>query len=243
MSRVISHIKLMNGLQAVTLPFIDEITGKPKPTETIIKEIITTATIPVYSQFVPWRREYTVNLSSLECIDKKNYIYKLPAFLTMTPIMYVIDVELPVRNERGTYGDIAPAYGINRSVTGVATSQAYMMVAGEMRSEPSFDYLGEGKIKLYGYPKCHLNFIVACEHMENGESIEDSCYDSFLELANLDVKIAMYNNLKLLDGIPTAFGNIQLKTEDLQSAESERKEWLEKARDSFHLDQGLESFM
>ena len=167
----------------------------------------------------------------------------LPSFLTLTPIMYVINVGLPYHNNRGTYGDIAPAYGINRSVQGVLSSQAYMMVAGQMRSEPTFDYLGNNQIRLYGYPRVPLTFKVACQHDPNGESIEDSCYDSFMQLAMLDVKQFLYNTLKLYDGIPTAFGNINLKIDDYQSAESDRNTLLDSWRDTFHVDLDIWSWM
>ena len=236
LSKVISSIKMQLGLYAITLPFKDDTTGQPVPTENIIREVLTTTTIPEYSEFVPWIREGDMNIIDLEMVDKDQNIFLLPRFLTLTPVKYVLDVHMPYHNYRGTFGDIAPAYGINRSVQGVATSQAYMMVAGQMRAEPTFDYLGENKIRLYGYPKCLVTFRVACEHEANGESIPDSCYDSFLELATLDVKEFLYNTLKLYDGIPSAFGQINLKIEDYQSAAQDKKEWMEKYRDTYHVD-------
>lgn len=243
MSKVVSSIKSSLGLYGITLPFKDDITGEPIPTENVIMNVLTTTTIPIYSQFQPWIREADCPVKSLKCIDNKYGIYLLPAFLTMTPVMYVADVYLPMHNNRGTYGDIAPAYGINRSVQGVIASQEYMMLAGQMRAEPSFDYLGDNKIRLYGYPKTVLTFRVACEHEPNGESIPDGCYDSFMELAILDIKMFLYNNLKLYDKIPTAFGEINLRIDDYSNAEGDRNALLEKWRDVFHLDMQWEEFM
>lgn len=243
MSKVVSSIKSSLGLYGITLPFKDDITGEPIPTENVIMNVLTTTTIPIYSQFQPWIREGDCPVKSLKCIDNKYGIYLLPAFLTMTPVMYVADVYLSMHNNRGTYGDIAPAYGINRSVQGVIASQEYMMLAGQMRAEPSFDYLGDNKIRLYGYPKTVLTFRVACEHEPNGESIPDGCYDSFMELAILDIKMFLYNNLKLYDKIPTAFGEINLRIDDYSNAEGDRNALLEKWRDVFHLDMQWEEFM
>lgn len=242
-SRAVSQLKMQLGLYAITLPFKDPVTGETTPTENTIMDVLQTITIPTYSQFVPWIREGTIEVSSLHVVDERDGIYMLPAFLTITPIMYVIDVSLPFHNTRGTYGDIAPAYGINRSVQGVATSQAYMMVAGQMRAEPTFDYLGNNKIRLYGYPKTRLVFKVACQHEPSGETIEEGCYDSFMELAILDMKMFLYNTLKLYDGIPTAFGNINLKIDEYQSADADRNALLERWRDTFHLDMDWEEFM
>lgn len=242
MSKVASSLKMSLGLYGITLPFKDPITEKPTPTENVIMDVLTTVTIPEYSEFVPWMREGTINIKSLKCINEREGIYILPAFLTTTPVKYVSDVSLPYHNTRGTYGDIAPAYGINRSAQGVITSQAYMMLAGQMRAEPTFKYLGNNKIQLFGYPKVDLSFSVACEHEPNGETIEDSCYDSFMELATLDMKIFLYNTLKLYDEIPTAFGPIKLKIDEYQSAEGDRKTLLDQWRETFHLDMEWEKY-
>lgn len=235
MSKVVSSIKMQLGLYAITLPFKDD-TGKTIPAENVILDVLKTTTIPIYSTFVPWVRECEIPVRRLKVINERQHVYQLPASLIQTPILYVLEVDMPIRNTRGTYGDIAPAYGINRSVQGVVTSQAYMMVAGQMRAEPTFEYMGDNKVKLYGFPKTDLVFKVACEHEPNGETIPDTCFDSFLSLAKLDVKMFLYNTLKLYDGIPTAFGQIQLKIDDYSSAEADREVLLDKFRDTFHVD-------
>lgn len=242
-SKCVSQLKMSLGLYGITLPFKDEQTGKPIPTENVIMDVLKTTTIPIYSEFEPWIREGEIPIQQLKVVDERKAIYMLPAFLTLTPVKSVDDVYMPYHNQRGTYGDIAPALGISRSVQGTVASQAYMMVAGQMRAEPTFEYLGNNKIRLFGWPKTTLAFRVACEHEPNGESIPDSCYDSFMELATLDVKMFLYNTLKLYDGIPTAFGEIKLKVEDYQSAEADRTQLLEKWRDSYHLSMGWETWM
>jgi len=236
MSKAISVIKTQLGLYELTLPFKDDITGETIPVENVIHEVLSTVTISEYSQFMPWKRTGLAHLGSLEVIDKKYDIYKLPNFLTLTPVMWVINVMPPYLNSRGIYNDIAPVGGISRSVGGVLTSQAYMMVAGEMRSEPTFNYLGHNQIQLQGYPKAILEFKLACEHEPNGETIKPSCYDSFMQLALLDVKMFLYSTLKHYNDIPTAFGNINLKIDDLQSAEEARNQLLEEWRNSSNLD-------
>ena len=242
LSKAISSLKMSLGLYGITLPFKDDITGKPIPTENVIRDVLTTVTIPEYSQFEPWVRIADCNLNQMKLVDRRNNIYLLPEFLTLTNVMYVRDVRLPSSITRGTYADITPVFGLNGSAQGVITGNAHMMLAGQMRSEPSFEYLGENKIKLYGWPRTVLTFEVACEHDANGESIPEGCYDSFMELATLDVKIFLYNTLKLYDGIPTAFGEINLKIEEYQGADAERTSLLNEWRDRFHLDMGLETF-
>lgn len=243
MSSVISSIKSQLGLYNITLPFKDPVTENPIPTENVIRDVLVDTTIPEYSQFVPWKRSGDISVSNLKVVDKNNSIYMLPAALTTTDVMYVINVSLPMQNSRGTYGDISPAYGISRSVQGVITSMEYMMLAGQMRSEPTFEYLGYNKIRLYGFPKTILTFEVACVHEPNGETIEESCRDSFMQLAMLDVQMFLYNNLKYYEELPSAFGNVKLKIEEFQGAGAQRDALLDKWGDTYHLDMGWESWM
>jgi hypothetical protein len=242
LSKAISSLKMSLGLYGITLPFKDDVTGKPIPTENVIKDVLSTVTIPEYSQFQPWIRIGDCDIKQLKCIDQRHNIYLLPAFLTLTNVMYVKDVRLPQSTARGTYSDVSPVFGLNESAQGVITGNAHLLLAGQMRSEPSFEYLGENKIRLYGWPRTMLTFEVACEHDPSGESIPDGCYDSFMELAALDVKVFLYNTLKLYDGIPTAFGEINLKIEEYQTADGDRKSLLDDWRDRFHVDMGLETF-
>lgn len=243
LSKAISSLKMQLGLYGITLPFKDSETGEPIPVENVIRDVFVTTTIPMYSQFQPWIRKMDANINSLKIVDILNHIYMLPTGLTVTEVMYMIGVTLPHYNNSGGYGSVYPAYGLGQAAQCVATGQAAMMLTGAMRSEPTFDYLGENKIGLYGYPKVVVTFVAACEHEPNGETIPVSCYDSFMELATLDVKMFLYNTLKLYDNIPTAFGNISLKAEDNQGAEAERNALLDRWRDTFHLDMNLEQFM
>ena len=242
-SRVISALSLQYGLYNITLPFKDADTGKTKPTDQVLKEVLSTITVPLYSQFVPWKREGTIHIKDMKRVPGHENVYFLPSWLTYTEVQYVIDIHLPYYNVRGTYGDIAPAYGINRSMQGVATSKAYMMAASQMRSEPTWDYLGHNQVKLYGWPKTNIEIEVACDHMDNLESIEAGCYDSFMELAQQDVKMFLYNTLKYHNELATAFGNINIKIEDFQAAEAERNAMLDRWRDTYHVDISPFSFM
>jgi len=242
LSKAISALKMSLGLYGIALPFKDE-NNNTIPTEKVLSDVISTVTIPIYSEFVPWIREYDEHKSKLTVVDKKKGIYMIPEFLTMTPIKYVLKVELPTYRV-DSYGGIYPSvYGSDRSAQAVINSQAQLMLHGEMRNEPTFKYLGENKIQLLGYPDSYITFKVGAEHMDSGETIKESCYDSFMELATLDVKMFLYNNLKLYDGMPTAFGQINFKIEEYQSADSDRTSLLNEWRDRYHLDLDFEQFM
>lgn len=235
-SSVVSQLMMQKGLTNLVLPFKDPTTGELIPADQVIQNVIKTVTVPIWSNYKPWMRTGSIDISKMKCVDRTHAVYMLPEFLTLTPVMYVFDVKLPFQNTRGTFGDVAPAYGINRSVQGVATSQAYMMLAGQMRAEPTFEYLGFNKIRLYGWPKTEIEITVACQHDPNLESIEDSCYSSFMQLASLDVEEFLYANFRFNKTIPTAHGNFELPIEDWQGAKEARLQLLDKWEDTFHLD-------
>lgn len=230
MSNAVSSLIQQLGLYYINLPFKEE-------TSEVIQTIIKTTTIPIFSEFVPNIKEIMTSTRDLRVVDRRQSIFQIPPQLCSTPIMYVMDVEVPMYTQRGAYGDITPAYGISRSVQGVITSKAYGMAAAQMRAEPTFNYMGENKVQLYGYPAGYLTIKVACQHDENGESIPQTCFGSFMQLAELDVKVFLYNNLKNFDKITTAFGVIDLKIDDYQSASSDRKALLDEWTNTFHLDQ------
>ena len=77
-------------------------------------------------------------------------------------------------------------------------------------------------------------FELACEHEPNGETIPYGCYQSFLELATLDLKEFLWNNLKHWDKIPSAFGTVDLKIDEFQSASSDKKALLDNIIGNFY---------
>lgn len=239
LGRVVNHLIYELGLYQTPLPFKDSTTGQPMAVENVVMNVLQTMTIPVYSQFVPWNKECIADLRSLKVVDDKLGIYILPAYLTITPVLWVNNVSLPPSVGRGTFSDIDLGIymGMSKSIQGIAAGQAQLMLADQIRQEPTFEYVGQNKIKLYGWPRTELVFSVAAQHEPNGESIPDGCYDSFLELATLDMKIFLLNQLKLYDQVQTAFGTINLKTEDYQAAIGERKELLDNWRNTYYVDQ------
>lgn len=230
MSDVVSHIILMNGLYNISLPFNE-------PTENVIQNVIKTSTIKVFSQFAPQKKEHTARRDQLKSVDKATHVYLLPGILTTTPVMYVIDIS-PEYNPpgRGFYQGIGSYYGIPEALRMTSVASSYAMAIGQARAEPSFEYLGHNKVRLYSFSNMPLTIKVACEHDVNGETIPDSYYSSFLKLAELDTKVFLYNTLKLYDGMASAFGTINLKIDELQSAIQDRETYLEEIRSTFHLD-------
>jgi hypothetical protein len=56
-------------------------------------------------------------------------------------------------------------------------------------------------------------------------------------LAVLDVEMTLYNLLKNMNNVGSAFKEIQLKIDEWSSAEGNRKTLIDKWTETFHLDQ------
>ena len=85
---------------------------------------------------------------------------------------------------------------------------------------------------------CYLDkirLIIGYQHADNLSTIPVDAEQSFYDLALLDMKIFLYNNLKYYDEINTAYGNIKLRIEDWSNAESQREDLLQKWSEVYHI--------
>ena len=242
-SNVINDIKLALGLETIALPF-------NKPTEVVLREIIQIS-VRTFSQFKPWIREGYENIKNLRSpdeISKKMNIYVLPGELTRTPVQYA-EVELASSQYQsieastnsftvGTpfvgFGSYYPQDILNATVTGAAINK----FAGVTSRPPTSKWLGYNRVQLFEIPEdAFLKFIVKCDHDPSLETIPESCRESFMELATLDVKRTLFNMLKNMNNVGSAFKEIQLRIDDWSGAEDARKALVDQWTSSFHLDQ------
>ena len=86
---------------------------------------------------------------------------------------------------------------------------------------------------MYGILDIEFNL----QHADNLSTVKKTMYDSFYELAILDIKNFLFGALKHFRNIQTAYGTITLDIDDWASSANDRKDLLEKWRDVFHLEQ------
>lgn len=241
-SELINDIKVTLGLNTIALPF-------KQPTENVIKEIIQMS-IRTFSEFKPCEKEgYELrkNLRSPNEQSKKVGIYFLPESLTTTKVRDACAYLASSQYQNGEvstnaftvgspfvgFGSYNPQDIINATMTGAAINK-YAAITSR---QPTSEWLGYNKIRLYDFPdNACIRFVVKCNHDENGESITDSCIESFKTLAMLDVKTSLYNTIKNMNNIGSAFKEIQIKIDDWSGAESERNTLVKEWTESFHLD-------
>lgn len=242
MSEVINDIKLMNGLNTLALPF-------KQPVETVIREALQVS-IRTFSRFKPLMKEGIVSRKALKSpsqLDAARGIYILPPELTTTPVqdayVYLANYN-GERHEQMTssfsvgspfvgFGSYGPQDMINATHTGAAVNK----YAGITTRTPTSKWLGANKFQLFDFPEdawCHIQ--VKVNHDENGETIEESCVESFMELANYDVQTMLYNTLKNFNNVGGAFKETQLKIDEWAGAAASRKELVNKWEQTFYYD-------
>ena len=241
-SEVINDIKMVCGLNTIALPYKDS-------TENVVKEILKTS-IRTFSRFKPYIKEGYSERKDLRSPSKsaeKESIYYIPEFLTTTHVHYADAYVASAENQNGEvttnaftvgspfvgFGSYYPQDILNATGTGAAINK----YAGVTSSVPTSKWLGYNKIQLFNFPKnIYVRFVVACDHDLTGETIPESCVESFMELAILDVQRTLYNQLKNMNNVGGAFKEIQLKIDDWSGAEAARKELIDKWTNTFHFD-------
>ena len=222
-SDVINDIKMSLGLETIALPF-------NKPTEVVLQEIIKMS-VRTFSQFKPQIREGYESIKNLKSpvqyaeaemasSQYQNAEAATNAFTVGTPFV--------------GFGSYYPQDILNATTTGAAINK----YAGVTSRPQTSKWLGYNKIQLFDFPEeCLIHFVVKCDHDLSLETIPVSCRESFIELATLDVKRTLFNLLKNMNNVGSAFKEIQLRIDDWSGAEDARNALIERWTNTFHFDE------
>lgn len=232
LSELIESIKMDLGIYGLSLPIEDF--------DAQIERIIQIKTMATFSQFYPFVRDVELDLADLdsETNDFNRKVYILPANLTLgRRIVSIHNVsQRPVGMGYG--GPDMMGYGGNSMVESFMLASVNADILSTMAPPQTFEFIQPNKLVLYNMNLYASRVIirVATEHFENLSSIPYTAWESFEELALIDVKRFAYGILKHYSQITTAHGTIDLKIDDWSNAESERREIVTKWRSSHHLD-------
>lgn len=242
-SEIINDLKMANGLNTVALPFNE-------PVENVISEILkgTVRTFSNYKHAKKEGEEYVSNLRSPDEQSRRRGIYFLPGNLTTTHVheasafaaSTVVSQSGEVNNNAFTVGSPFVGFGSyypQDILNAVETGAAINKYAAITSKPPTSKWLGYNKIQLFDFPEnVWAHFVVECDHDLSGETITESCRQSFMQLANLDVQRTLYAQLKNMINIGGAFKATQLNIDSWSGAEAAYWSLLEKWDESFHLD-------
>lgn len=231
LSTIVTRIKLKLGLMAIATPFenIDQ----------TITDIITDITIPVFSIYEPYKESITIHTHDLELEDKADYYerYLLPEFRTRK-LLYVFDVKYDTGslNGLGYYGGGMPMMQGNL-INQMMLANAGASLMNQMIPKLTFDFQPPRTLTIYNiFASSKIVIDFGFEHDKSMASIPETCRESFVELALLDVKENLYPTLKMYNELQTSIGNVNLRLDDWQNAEADRKELLNRWDDNYHLD-------
>ena len=231
-SELLTSIKMDLGIYGLRLPYENG--------DQALMDVIQLKSIKTFSTFYPYVVTKTVDLAKeLKCL-KEEYtesIYVIPELFGDRDIMYVRTINL--KSKLLGNGFISPTFdGSIETYNMLMMTQANANLASVAAPAITFKFVKPNKLHLYNVATAYgvIDIEFAVEHASNLSTIPITAWESFYELALLDVKRFLFNTLKHYTELQTAYGNINLRIDDWSNAESERKDLVERWRDVYHLE-------
>lgn len=232
LSELLTSIKMDLGIYGLRLPYENG--------DQALIDVINLKTIKTFSTFSPFVTTKSVDLTKdLKC-EKEEYtesVYVLPEIFGDREIMYIRTINL--KSKLLGNGFISPTFdGSIETYNMLMQTQANANLASVAAPAITFKFVKPNKLHLYNVATAYgmIDIEFAIEHAANLSTIPMTSWDSFYELALLDIKRFLFNTLKHYTELQTAYGNINLRIDDWSSAESDRKDLIDRWRDSYHLD-------
>jgi hypothetical protein len=232
MSKLITRIKKDLGIYGLVLPL--------KNGDNDIAETIKDTTRPTFSRFFPDDPKITLKLSELEII-KNQYqesIYIIPDIFGKRDIISIKKVS--PRSLLLSGGYYAPYIDSSPELYyGMMMAQANADLISAAAPPFTFKFKEPNQLWLYNittmYGELDIEFNVV--HADNLSTVKTSTYETFYELAVIDIKNFLYGALKHYKNIQTAYGTITLEIDDWANAPNDRKDLVERWRDVYTLEQ------
>jgi hypothetical protein len=208
---LLRHIKRKLGASHRPLPMEDE-----EILDTIYQE-----TIYTFSNYFPFMHNVNINPKT-DVVAGREGVYNLN-----TDGLEIIGVAKFFRGYGMNSGQFYPNFESQDFFEG----QMYADVSSAMQVPDTFEFIPPNKVEVF--PKYanagayDMMFTVKCVHPQHLGTIPIALRDQFFRLAELDIKVSLHPILKNYDQLNTAYGTIDLKIEDLEAAEDQRRELLE----------------
>ena len=214
---LLRHIKASLGTNVRVLPVTDD----------EVLEVVREETIPTFSKFYPYMCPIYVDpkTDTLRNEETKS------VYVMNTQGLEVIGVANVYRTDGASEDNRYPYYNTN-NIFDIAIANNYISAS---QVPETFAFYPPSMIELFPKNFSETKFLVItkCIHLPSFQSIPLSLKDEFFDLATLDVKKMLFPILKQYDSLNTPYGNIDLKINDLEEAESKRDELLDKFRSNF----------
>lgn len=236
MTKLINKIERRLGVRALNLP---ENLSKDNWAE-IIKE----DTLDTFSRYFPHKIKMILNNST--CVKKDGYYIidedKFPG-IEILGIKDICWEEFGQTN--GIIGSAHP-YGIYDMYAshGSLSDIINMQMAADQASLYNYgiyiDFVYPNKIALKNSANINITNSInefpvdlLIKHSDNLNTISPTIMETFEKLAEIDIAIFLYQELKYYDGLDTVYGNIDLKISELEQIASRRDEVINNLSESY----------
>ena len=220
------------GIYGLRLPFDNG--------DKAMMDVIQLKSLKTFSTFFPQVKMLTLDLAKDVETLKSEYTeskYVLPDLFPGREILYIRQINL--KSKLLGNGFISPTFdGSIETYNMLMMTQANANLASVAAPAITFRFEPPNIMYLYNVATAYgmIDIELALEHAENLSTIPQTAWESFYELALLDTKRFLYNTMKHYTELQTAYGNINLRIDEWSSAESDRKDLIEKWRDVYHLE-------
>ena len=233
-AHLLKRIKQALGIYSVKLPVTDD---------DFFQDVIVDTTLPVFSTYVPYQYELLVDLNEIRITDRYaaddssliSNCYQIPNIFPKQRCLGINNIR-PYIEYNGMM--MTSSYETIDSYQTLATGQTLANLASAMIPPQTFKFMPPNKFEIYNQVLYNnkvfldLNY----EHSRELFTIPETARESFFKLALLDARMYLYNALKYYSSIQTAYGQLDLKIDNWESAESERQDLLNQWDDNYHLD-------
>lgn len=231
MSTMLTSLKMDLGVYSLTLPF-------ENPNEDIAR-VIETRTIPTFSQFFPLVHIEEVPLDKLQKLEShfNKSVYKIDDVVGGLRLVEIRDVNQS--NKLVGTGYLSPTMDYDMSLMhDLASAQASADLMSIVLPAMTWGFVRPNLLELYNVSTLvnAVQIEYGLEHSKNLGTIPYTSWESFYNLALIDVKRFLYNSMKHYTELQSAYGTVVLKIDDWANAESERQDLINRWREIHHLD-------
>ena len=232
-SKEIARVKRELGITAFRLPFENP--------DKELYEIAKDTTLETWSQYYGKMEEYTIDVKDAD-IDWNTFNeaqFRIPSMLIQDrEIIDVLDIEPVYDTYNGAY---MPGVGIFNNGVGMYQDMMLGQIEYDLESSVSpifsWDFIRPNKIRMYNFfnRTQQIRIKLMFDHMDDLASIPKTHAEAFRTLLKLDIQVFLYNNLKHMDKIETAYGTVDLHIEEWASAENDRRDFVNRMAEDSHL--------
>lgn len=240
LSEVITIIKENLGLRDL-----------PKPvTDADIQWRIEHVALKQFSAIFPYRYRFLLGEADRLCkpysgvptnhLNSYSNVYLIPKHHYQEH--HIIDVSYVDIQRPSGYNDLYVPQGMfadpASTMAAVASMQAVAAISKNFTHSLTWDFKQPNILILYnGWTGGTYEVELLMDHDPSLSTIEPGAFDTFIEIAQLNVQVLLYNKLKRVQNLDVGVGSIELKIDDWADAEQRLKDKLTDLGESAALDQ------